>query len=179
MQFSLSDMFARGFDTFSSLVRRGEFDRILLRPRGEVLQVLGSRFELTRIGRLIQAALVFAYGVSRASVEWTALRVMTLFSMLLGGVVLFSSLFLVYAAFCFFTLEGLEFMNIFTDGAKEYGKYPVDVYGRRMQRFATYCIPYALIQYYPLQLLLGRSGCAAYALYPLGAFGFFALAYGF
>ena len=41
MEFSLAEMFARGFDAFSGMVRRGEFDRILVRPQGEILQVLG------------------------------------------------------------------------------------------------------------------------------------------
>lgn len=179
MQFSLAEMFARGFDTFSGIVRRGEFDRILIRPRSLILQVLGSKMEISRIGRLVQAMLIFAYGISAGQVEWTLMRGLTAALMLLGGVVLFSALFLVYATFCFFTLEGLEFMNVFTDGGREYGKYPVDVYGKRMLQFATFVIPYALIQYYPLQYLTGRSDCALYALYPLGAFAFLLACYGF
>lgn len=179
MQFSLAEMFARGFDTFSGMVRRGEFDRVLVRPRGEILQVLGSRFELTRIGRLIQATIVFAYGVTAANVNWTALRVLTVVNMLLGGTLLFSGLFLVYASFCFFTLEGLEFMNVFTDGGREYGKYPIDVYGKRMQQFATFVIPYTLVQVYPLQVLIGRSENWTYAFYPLIASVFLAACYAF
>ena len=38
MEFSLAEMWARGFDTFSGLVRSGEFDRVLVRPQGEILQ---------------------------------------------------------------------------------------------------------------------------------------------
>ena len=124
MQFSLAEMFARGFDAFSGMVRRGEFDRVLVRPRNEALQVLGSRFELTRIGRLLQAVIIFIYGMATTGVTWTAGRVLTVLIMLLGGTALFSGLFLVYAALCFFTIEGLEFMNVFTDGGREYGKYP-------------------------------------------------------
>ena len=178
MQFSLAEMFARGFDAFSGMVRRGEFDRVLVRPRNEALQVLGSRFELTRIGRLIQAVIIFIYGMVTTGVSWTVGRVLTVLIMLLGGTALFSGLFLVYAALCFFTIDGLEFMNVFTDGGREYGKYPVDVYGRRMQQFATFVIPYALVQYYPLQYLLGRSNCWLYGLYPLGALLFLAACYG-
>lgn len=174
MQFSLAEMFARGFDTFSGMIRRGEFDRVLVRPRNEALQVLGSRFELTRIGRLIQAVIIFVYGVTTTGVQWTAGRIAAVLSMLLGGTALFSGLFLIYAALCFFTVEGLEFMNVFTDGGREYGKYPVDVYGKRMRQFATWVIPYALVQYYPLQYLLGRSDRWVYGLYPLGAFVFLA-----
>ena len=68
-------------------------------------------------------------------------------------------------------------MNVFTDGGREYGKYPIDVYGRCMQQFATFVIPYAPVQYYPLQYLLGRSGCWLYVLYPLGALLFLAVCY--
>ena len=146
LQFSLSEMFARGFDAFSSLVRNGEFDRALVRPRSEILQGLGARFEFTRMGRLIQALIVFAYGMTASEVTWTTLRVLTLISMLVGGTLLFSGLYLAYAAFCFFTLEGLEFMNVFTDGGREYGKYPIDIYGERMKKFTTFVIPYTLVQ---------------------------------
>lgn len=64
---------------------------------------------------------------------------------------------MVYAALCFFTLEGLEFMNVFTDGAREFGKYPIAVYGKKALLFTTFIIPYALIQYYPLMYLIGRE----------------------
>lgn len=82
---------------------------------------------------------------------------MTVIFMLIGGAAVFSGLFMVYAALCFFTLDGLEFMNVLTDGAREYGKYPIGIYGKRMLQFCTVIVPYALIQYYPLLYLLGRT----------------------
>ena len=54
LEFSMAEMVARGFDSFSSMVRTGSFDQILVRPRNEVVQVLGSKFELTRLGRMLQ-----------------------------------------------------------------------------------------------------------------------------
>jgi len=167
MEFSLAEMYARGFDTFAGIVRRGEFDRVMVRPRNEILQVLGSKFEISRIGRLIQALIIFVYGVTASRVEWNVLRILTVIFMLIGGTALFSGLFLIYAALCFFTLDGLEFMNVFTDGGREYGKYPIDVYGKRMMQFATIIIPYTLVQYYPLQYLIGRTDNLIYMIFPL------------
>lgn len=167
MEFSLAEMYARGFDTFSGMVRRGEFDRVLVRPRSEVLQVLGSKFELTRIGRMFQAVVMFVYGIAKSDVAWTPTKILTVIFMLIGGTALFTGLFLVYAALCFFTLEGLEFMNILTDGAREYGKYPIGVYGKRMLQITTFIIPYALVQYYPLLYILGRTDNVLYMFLPL------------
>ncbi len=167
MEFSLAEMFARGFDCFSGIVRSGEFDRILVRPQSEIVQVLGSKFELTRIGRIFQAVVMFVYGIVKSDISWNFPKILTVFFMLVGGASVFFGLFLIYAALCFFTLDGLEFMNVFTDGAREFGKYPVGIYGEKILLFATFIIPYALIQYYPLLYLLGRRTSAFYIILPL------------
>lgn len=156
LEFSLAEMVARGFDNFSGMVRSGEFDRILVRPQSDVIQVLGSKFELTRIGKMIQAIVMFIYGIVKSEVAWDFSKIITVIFMIVGGTVVFTALFLIYAALCFFTLEGLEFMNVFTDGAREFGKYPIGIYGEKMLLFTTFFIPYALIQYYPLLYILGH-----------------------
>jgi len=177
MSFSLAECFFRGFDRFPGIIRHAEFDRILVRPRSLVFQVLCQEIEFTRLGKLIQSGLMLAIGISTSDVAWTPLRCLCLGWMILCGALVFCGLFLVYAALSFFTLEGLEFMNCFTDGAREHGAYPLDVYGEGMVKFATYVIPYALFQYYPLQYLLGR-GPEGYAFLPLLAPVFLLPCYG-
>lgn len=59
-------------------------------------------------------------------------------------------------------------MNIFADGAREYGEEPVCIYGRRVLLLCTFVVPYSLIQYYPLLYLLDR-GKPYYALLPIAA----------
>ncbi len=167
IEFSLAECFARGFDTFASTISNGEFDRIMVRPRNEIFQVLGSKVEFTRIGRMLQAIIMFAYGIVKSNVEWTLDKVLTVLFMIIGGTVVFTGIFIIYAAFCFFTIEGLEFMNIFTDGAREFGKYPVSIYGKRVLQICTFIVPYALIQYYPLLYILGKSGNRGFILLPL------------
>jgi ABC-2 type transport system permease protein len=128
---------------------------------------LGSKFELTRFGRMLQAVVMFVYGIIQSDIDWSFSKVLTVIFMLIGGTAVFTALFLIYAAFCFFTLESLEFMNIFTDGAREFGKYPVGVYGEKMLLFATFIVPYALIQYYPLLYILGRRKELIFMFLPL------------
>ena len=156
MQFAAAEMWARGFDRFAETVRKADFDRILLRPRNQILQVLGSQFEISRIGRLIQGILMLVYGFLKAGISWNFMKVLTLVHMLFAGTMLFSGLHMIRASLCFFTLQGLEFMNIFTDGFREHGKYPLSIYGDKFLLVCTFIIPYALTQYYPLLYLLGK-----------------------
>ena len=70
-------------------------------------------------------------------------------------------------------------MNIFTDGAREYGKYPMGVYGKRVIQLCTFIIPYALVQYYPLLYLLDKRREPWLAVLPLLAALFLIPSYGF
>lgn len=172
--FSLAECFVRGFDSFGGIISNGEFDRILLRPRNEIFQVLASRIEFTRVGRLLQALVMAVYVIASSGMVWSWDKILTVFLMLGGGVLVFSGLFILYASLCFFTLEGLEFMNIFTDGSREFGKYPFSIYGEGILKFLTYVIPVALFQYYPFLYLIGRSDNIIYMLAPLGSIIFLA-----
>ena len=94
MEYSLGECIARGFDTFPAMVRKGGFDRVMTRPRSAVLQVLGSNIELTRVGRMTMAVIMFVYGISHSGVHWSAGRVMTVIFMLIGGTALFCGIFI-------------------------------------------------------------------------------------
>lgn len=179
MAFSITECFARGFDVFPRLIRSGDLDRILVRPRNVIFQVLTSNMEFTRIGRLLQAVLVLAYAVPTCGVIWTIDKVLTLILMILGGIAVFTSLFILYAGISFFTIEGLEFMNIFTDGSREFGKYPISIYGEGVLKIFTYVVPIALFQYYPFLYLVGRSDHVGLIFLPLLGFVFFLPCYGF
>ncbi len=169
MQFYLAEFFARGFDRLEVLIANGEFDRIMVRPRSTVFLVLVSRFEFTRLGRVLQVLVLMPYAIVTAGIAWNFARVLTLIFMVLGGALLFSAIFVAGGAFSFFTTQGLEVVNVFTDGAKEHGKYPWSVYGKGVLWFCTFLVPYTLTQYYPLLYLLGRETNPVFVILPLCA----------
>jgi ABC-2 type transport system permease protein len=158
MAFALAQCFARGLDVFSSLVRLGDFDRILVRPRGTLLQVLGSRLDLSRFGRVVQGAAVLVWAASGVPVAWDGVRIFVLVSMVLSGTVIFSALYLLGAALCFRTVQGLEVVNIFTDGGRETAQYPLSIYPRALAGFFTFVVPFACFNTIPLLWVLGKPG---------------------
>lgn len=179
LSFALGEGVARGFGSFSGAVRRGEFDRMLVRPRGTIVQVLGSQVDAGQLGPIASALLILAAGLRIHPEPMTPLRFLTLLMMVAGGALLFVGLFMIGATICFFSIEESSSINVLTYGAKEHGKYPIDIYGKGLFRFCTFVIPYTLVQYYPLQVLIGHSDHALYALYPLGALAFLGICYAF
>jgi len=177
LSFGIAECFARGFDTFSRIIRNNEFDRIMVRPRNEIFLILAGKLELVNISRIIPGFVTLIYAVCIGNVIWTADRIFTYFMMIIAGVIVFSSLFLIYAGVCFFTLEGLEFMNIFTYGGKNFGNYPYVIFGNYILKFFTYVIPLALFQYYPLMYVLGKTDNKFYMFTPFIAMLFVIPAY--
>ena len=139
LSFAVSECFARGFDRFSQVVSQGEFDRVLVRPRGTVLQVLGARFEFSRIGRFALSMVILILSLVRLQLVLTPLKLLTVTLMVLCGALIFSGIFMLAATLCFWTIERLEVANIFTDGGREMSQYPLNIYPKAIMRFFTFC----------------------------------------
>lgn len=155
--FSVSECLARGFDSFSGLIIRGDFDRILVRPRSTILQVLGSKFEFSRIGRLAQSLIVLVFALTHLAIPWDIYKILTLIFMMISGVFIFTGIYMLGATLCFWTVEGLEVINIFTDGGREISQYPLSIYKDWIRKFFTFVIPFGTVNYLPLMFLLGKT----------------------
>lgn len=164
--FNIAECFARGFDQFSKIVREGTLDRLVVRPRGLVFQVICQDTRMASLPNVVLGIAVIAYGVSVSGIAWTVPKALVLLSMVACGSLLFFGMFLVYAALCFFTMEGLEVLNIFTDGIRTFSQFPFDIYGKGVLFFTTAVMPMAMVQYWPLQYLMGKGG-PIYGMFPV------------
>lgn len=183
MSFGLAELFGAGIDAFDITIRRGEFDRVLLRPIGAFTQVIGSDFRLRRFGRLTQGLLASGIALKLLpALAWTPLKLVLLPIGILSGAIVFTAILLLGATLCFWTVETTELTNILTYGGREMLSYPLAIYNSSLQRFFLFVVPLAFCSYIPACYLLDRSlpfglpGWLAFAS-PLVAF-IFALASG-
>jgi len=103
LAFATTEAVFRGFDIFPNLIKSGDFDRYLLRPRSTALQVLGQDFQLMRVGRFSQALIVLFWSLGRLNVEWSPGNITLLLGGIAGGACLFAGLFVLQATMCFWT----------------------------------------------------------------------------
>ncbi len=168
--FAFNEVFARGIDKFDELIIRGDFDRLLLRPKNIILQVLCSDSDFVKVSRLIQSIIVLIIAICHLNISWSLLKIITLLLMLFSSCIIFFGIFLMAASYCFFTVQGLEVRNVFTDGGKHMAQYPIGVFSKGFVYFFTFIIPYAFVNYYPLLFFLGRKSSILYAFSPLLVF---------
>lgn len=166
--FALAEMFLRGIDYFEETIRSGEFDRILIRPQNLLMQATSKQFDLSKIGRMFQAVLVVSVALINIKIEWDLYKIMVLLLMNIGCFIIFFATFILKASFCFWTINGLEFMDIFAEGGKKVAQYPINIYEKWFRLFFTYIIPFGLVNYYPVLYLFGKSDKWYYGTLPIG-----------
>ncbi|MBE6160630.1 MAG: hypothetical protein E7158_00210 [Firmicutes bacterium] len=167
---SFAEQFGRGFDHFDNLIRKGNFDLLLIRPRNIYLQIFGSDMSYEKSGRVIVASFIFIYSLTKVITSFNILKLLLIFNVVIASVIIYMSLFIASASFCFITVEGLEFVNIFTNGSKQVGQYPMGIYNKTIRRIFTFIIPICLVNYYPLKYLNGSTNSIYYVFMPLLCF---------
>lgn len=169
VSFGLAEMSAKVFDNFSQLVRKGDFDRVLLRPLGTLFQIASSEIQFLRIGRSLQGFIVLIYGFCEMDLSLFSFHTLVILLTIIGTSCVFYGLFILQATFSFWTTETLELMNIVTYGGLESGQYPLSIYTPKFKFFFTFIIPLGCVAYYPLAIALRLED------FPLGLAALFPL----
>ena len=178
--FAVAEAIGRGFDLFGPLIKDGALDRVLLRPRSTLLQVLGSSLAPKRIGRLLQGSVVLGWALSALEGGPSLDDVALLMWAFLGGVAAYFALLMLSAVLSFWTTETLELFAIVTHGGVETTQYPIPVFHRALRYLFLFVVPIGSVTYFPVVHVLGRpdplgAPAAVAWLAPMAGFIFLAL----
>jgi ABC-2 type transport system permease protein len=154
--FGLTDLVIGHLDLLPQLIRTGNFDILLVRPRGTLFQIVASDFQVRRLGKAAQGGLVLVYALAALHVHWTAWRVVVFAVSIPSAVVIFSAVWVVFVSTVFWTVDGGEFANAFTYGGNFLTEYPIDVFNAWLRRFLAYLVPLAFVAYFPALYVLGK-----------------------
>ena len=155
--FYLTEFLGRGVTgNFPSLVRSGQLDTLLLRPRGVLTQVLCSAIDPRRVACIAVGTAALIIGSRMAAVQWTLLKVLALVEAILLGVMLVLGLFLIEAVFCIHSVKSVELVNAITYGGRSACQYPIDIFPRPLRVLFTVGAPFALTLHVPAAYILGK-----------------------
>lgn len=167
--FPIVECFFRGYDEFASLVKSGEVDRFLVRPVSIHYQILGSKIELSKIGRILVGVISSVIAIANLQISWSISKVIVLIASYICGICFVLGVFVIGAGISIYTIENLEFVNIFTYGSKQLANYPINIYNKWLTRLFTFVLPVACFNYLPLSYIMeiGSMPSWLYAISPL------------
>lgn len=180
--FYLTECFGRGITgAFPSLVRSGQLDSFLLRPRGVLTQVLCHAVDPRRIGCIAVGVTALCMGCAQSQVRWTGLKALAFGEAVLFGGMQILGLFLVEAIFCIHAVKSVEVVNALTYGGRSACQYPIDIYPHALRLLFTAVAPFGLTLHAPAAYILDKPlyGWPAWAAFlsPLAGAALFAVMY--
>jgi ABC-2 type transport system permease protein len=156
--FGLAELFGAGLDVFEETIRKGEFDRVLLRPVLALILVASGEFRLRRLGRLTQGVVGFLFALFLLhGIRLTPLKLLILLLGIFSGALIFISILLLGATMCFWTVQTTELTNILYYGGREMLSYPISIYNQTIQRILLFVVPLAFGTFLPTCYLLDRA----------------------
>ena len=148
--FGMAESFCRGFDYFPwKMIRSGDFDRLLLRPRSLFTQVAGSYFHLHRLPRVLTGICAVIWSLSRLDMQVNVVNILILILAIVGGGVAYAGVFVMTSGIAFFTVKGLDWIYIFTNASYNVTRCPIEYMPNVLRGVFTFFMPMLVISYYP------------------------------
>ena len=155
--FYLTECFARGITgNFPYLIRTGQLDTFLARPRGILTQVICSAADPRRITCIAVGVVSLVIGCRVSAVQWTAGKALLMAEAILCGSCLIQGLFMIEAIFCIHSVKSVELVNALTYGGRSACEYPIDAFPRPLRILFTVVAPFALTLQLPGSVILGK-----------------------
>lgn len=159
------------------LVTRGDFDKILIKPVNSLFLLVTEKLDIEHIGDVILALIIILISSQIIGLEWNLINVAMLVLFLASGVTILFSLALITSSLSFWFIRAntlTEVLYQFTD----FTRYPLEIYGTLITIFISFVIPFAFVNYYPVQLFIGKGIATNFAyLTPVVAIISFVIAY--
>lgn len=170
---------------FPDWIKHGDFDRVLLRPRGVLTQlVLCGADWLAAFGHGTLGLVLLIISANRVGVEWSVKTVLYYVMCVIGGVLIQGAVFLTFSAVTFYVLETNSLKEIFYWNMRRFAIYPLSIYNKFIQVILIFVVPFAFVNFFPAQFFLHKPDMASYPAWcmyitPLVGIVLYSLAYAF
>lgn len=148
---------------FSCMIREGRFDRLILRPRGLLIQLILNNADLmASAGHGSLGIILFIVSAGRVGIQWDFVTIAYYIAAIIGGVLIQGGMFILFSALSFYFVETNSIREIFYWNMRKFAGYPISIYNKVIQALMIYVVPFAFVNYFPAQYLLRKEDMVNY-----------------
>lgn len=148
---------------FSCMIREGRFDRLVVRPRGLLFQLISNNADvIAALGHGTLGLILFIVSAGRVGVHWNFVTLLYYIGAVIGGVLIQGGIFIIFSAISFYFVETNSIREIFYWNMRKFAGYPISIFNKLIQSVMIYVIPFAFVNYFPAQYLLRKDDMKNY-----------------
>lgn len=139
-----------------SYILTGDLDRLLLRPRNTLFQLLAGHINEMAVGQLVSGIAALAWAFQRMPGFLTPVHILWLSAAVICGTIIYFSIILLSVSICFWFELEWGVLEI-TETLGTLAQYPLDIYNTAIRFLLTWIIPFGFTAFLPAAAVL-RSG---------------------
>jgi ABC-2 type transport system permease protein len=94
---------------------------------------------------------------NRVNIVWSVPNILYLFVTVISGVIIQASIFLLVAALNFWVIKTDNLLNAVFYSPRKFAGYPINIFPRWIQDILIFVLPFAFVNYFPVQFFLQKS----------------------
>ena len=138
------------------LIRKGQFDRLLLKPYPAIGTILAGGFDPNNFGSVIAGSAVIIASALSMGLHPGPLELLAFAALILLGLFLFMGFEIFYASAVVILVNMGRLYDIM-GMLNKFGEYPLEIFMKSVQLFFITVVPMAIWVNYPARVLLGRG----------------------
>lgn len=140
-------------------VRRGGFDKYLLRPAGVLLQIVSEKIQFDGIGEIVLGMILIGRIFVYKELDISLRYILIMLLLIASSTMIFTSVKVVVTSLAFWIKESGEILEAIYQ-ISDFARYPISIYPHGLKNIIVFIIPFAWVSYYPSCILLGKSQSA-------------------
>lgn len=148
------DMFFIQNRWIETLIIRGEFDRLLLRPLGVFFLFNTNTFNMVGFYDIFPGVIMFIYACGLLHFVLTPLNILYLLIITVSGTFIRAALLVTSGSVAFWTKKSQVLVDTDLTLMDRTSSYPLTIYPKWFQWLFTFVVPLAFINFYPVSGLL-------------------------
>ncbi len=166
LSYGIMIIFSTGLREFESVIKSGDLDRFLLRPRGVLFQIVCTNVDwFAVLGQCTAGLVMFILAINNIEIEWSFAKVLYLTIVLIGGTIIQFSVFLFIACLNIYYMQVENIREIFYWNLRRFACYPLNIFSSWVRFLLVFIVPFAFVNYFPTQLLLNKNIETQYPLF--------------
>ena len=142
-------------NNINTSVRKGEFDRLLLKPFPPIGYILVSGPNYTSISSMVAGIIVMVIGLVRLNITVGVKEILFFLIFIISALFLYMAFLILY---CIITVMIIYMGRIseIMDKLLRFSEYPLQIFSKGLGLVFTYVIPFSIFIYLPTQTFLRR-----------------------